>query len=137
MIYSLRAIWILVSLIAVNSVLSGCGPSGPVMHTVTGKITFDGKPVKEGSITFEDPKTGAAQRAELTPEGTYTISLQDGNYQICIEPLMVERKSKADTPPDYIYKKSDDIPEKYRATAEAGLKYTVSGPGTYNLDMKR
>ncbi len=135
--YSLPACRFSVPLVALIALVSGCSPSGPVMHEVTGKITFGGKPVKEGSITFEDPKTGASQRAELTTEGTYTIGLQDGNYQICIEPLMMERKSNADTPPDYAYKKADDIPQKYRSTAEAGLKHSVSGPGTYDLDMKR
>lgn len=137
MIPSRCAKWTYVPPIALGWLISGCSPNGPVMHQVTGKITFEGQAVKEGSITFEDPKTGAAQRAELTPDGSYSIQLQEGNYQICIEPLMVERTTKADTPPDLTYKKADDIPAKYRSTAEAGLKHTVTGPGTYDLDMKR
>ncbi|QDT09131.1 carboxypeptidase regulatory-like domain-containing protein [Planctomycetes bacterium K23_9] len=36
------------SLIAV----AGCGPSGPELAAVTGVLTFDGEPVKNGSIEF-------------------------------------------------------------------------------------
>ncbi len=129
--------WTPVLSIALGWLVSGCAPSGPVIHQVTGKISFEGQPVKEGSITFEDPKTGAAQRAELNADGTYSIQLQEGNYQICIEPLVVERATKADTPPDHTYKKADNIPAKYRATAMAGLKHTVTGPGKYDLNMVR
>ena len=61
--------------------------------------------------------------------------LVNGNYKVSVEPLMEERATKADTPPDYVFRKVDDIPPKYRSGAESGLNYVVSGPGTYDVDM--
>ena len=33
--------------------LTGCGKSGPTRYDISGTVTFDGKPVPEGNISFE------------------------------------------------------------------------------------
>jgi hypothetical protein len=113
----------------------GCGPSGPVMHKVTGKVTYMDNIVAEGAVVFEDPTTGMADRVELKAEGTYEIKVANGTYRVSVEPLLVEAKSKVEGPPDYQYKKVDNIPQKYRSGVESGLKHTVSGPGTFDIAM--
>ncbi len=61
-------------MIAVVSLASGCGPSGPTRAEVTGTVTLNGEPVAEGSINFfpvagvKGPEAGAAIR-----EGKYHI----------------------------------------------------------------
>lgn len=94
-----------------------------------------GKPIKEGSITFEDPTTGLADQAKLQDGAKYEIKLVNGNYRVSVEPLMEERTARADTPPDYVFKKADDIPARYRSGAESGLTHTVSSPGEFNVEM--
>jgi len=39
-------------------VLAGCGGGDAGRYTVTGKVTFQGKPVDQGEITFENPTAG-------------------------------------------------------------------------------
>lgn len=54
---------------------AGCGPTGPRsdLPLVSGEVTYDGKPVKEGMITFQ---TGGDQGSE------YSANILDGRYQI-------------------------------------------------------
>lgn len=67
----LRAAIAMVLLAAV----AGCSPSGPPRVSVSGEVTFDGRPVPTGVIHF-DPTLQAGRDA---PTGFATIS--DGRYQ--------------------------------------------------------
>ncbi len=64
-------------------VLAGCGSGPPSVEssdeeaTVTGKLTFKGKPVTNGEIAFDPSnylrKDAAPRRAPLGEDGSYTI----------------------------------------------------------------
>ena len=51
---------------------AGCGPSGPKTYQVSGKVTCDGKPIKQGSIVFRPLDK------DLSPEGG---SIKDGLFE--------------------------------------------------------
>ena len=53
----------------------GCGPTAPLsdLPLVSGEVSYDGKPVKEGMITF---RTGGDQGSE------YSANIVEGRYQI-------------------------------------------------------
>ena len=53
--------------------LSGCGESKLPQYSISGKITFDGKPVPTGSVKFEP----------VTEDGNYkttVVEYKDGSY---------------------------------------------------------
>jgi hypothetical protein len=110
----------------------GCG-GGPV--TVRGTVKFEGQPVTEGTVQFNDEKTGSGAEAELQPDGTYTATLPTGSYKVIIlPPLVVE---SAGGMPDPRYKKVRNIPEKYRSTATSGLTATVApDKAVHDFDLK-
>ena len=67
--------------------LSGCGGGGQDRIPVTGKITLDGQPVKEGSIAFvasSGDKTAGA--GALVLNGSYALTntngLKPGKYRV-------------------------------------------------------
>ena len=66
--------WTPVLAFALAVVLAGCGESGPTRQRVSGKVTFDGKPVPAGQIVFE-PDASAGNKG---PAGSADIS--DGQY---------------------------------------------------------
>jgi hypothetical protein len=69
----LRKVWAAVAVL----VAAGCSSSGPRLYTVTGKVTFENEPVKEGRITF---KMGG-------PSGKgYSAEIKDGSYSAQVEP---------------------------------------------------
>ncbi len=120
--------------------LVGCsGSGGPEVKTVTvsGKVTFQGQPVEEGTITFENTETGHVGSAELGSEGAYSVELPVGHYAVAITPPMVEVPNTADSPGGEDFKDVDNIPEKYWNSATSGLTAQVDENNTtHDFDMK-
>ena len=52
--------------------LTGCG-GGPRLGKVSGRVTFNGKPVPTGTIMFY-PDAGPAAVGAIGPDGTYTLT---------------------------------------------------------------
>lgn len=55
----------------------GCGPGGDKLYKVSGKVSYDGQPIKEGRILFRN--TGADGKA-------YSAPITDGAYELMCEP---------------------------------------------------
>jgi len=109
---------------------------------VTGKVTYKGQPVKEGTITLVDDVHGTGGGAELDGEGNYRIvtpegGLPPGTYQVAIQPPQVEESSNGNTAPAMVPKNMPDIPEKYRNIRTSELKVVVKeGDNTYDVNME-
>jgi len=56
--------------------LAGCGSGRPETVPVSGKITYDGKPVTEGKIVFH-PEQGRSASGQIGPDGSYTLTTFD------------------------------------------------------------
>lgn len=123
---------------AVVLTATGCGGgSGPRMNTVQGTVTFQGSPVEEGSITFEDSSAGTAGGTELGPGGTYRLSLPDGTYAVWIQPPMIVTPDTADSPGGEEMKEVNNIPPKYWRSTSSGLSVQVSrNETTHDFDLQ-
>lgn len=125
--------------------LSGCGSAtsehGPV-GTLSGKVTFNGEPVKEGVVQFNNPEKGFGGQAVIDEEGNYTVSndlggLVTGTYQISVVPPMIEKSFGPDTPPSEVPKEMPNIPKKYHYPNTSGLSFQVKeGENTFDIEMK-
>lgn len=117
---------------------TGCpSSSGPPRYKITGKVTFQGQPVEEGTITFDDPALGQPNQGELGPGGAYSTELLAGSYKVSVTPPLVETKPTADTPPDLVEKNVKNIPKKYRRQETSGLTADVSkDKRTFDFDLK-
>ena len=80
--------WIAVS-IAMLLVFSGCGDNGGRV-VVSGVVTFDGKPLEDGSVVFSGEK-GAAGVGKVV-NGSFTLSesgeqqgVQPGSYTVLVQ----------------------------------------------------
>ena len=60
---------ILVSFVA----FMGCGPSGPAMGPVKGKVTLGGKPYTNGIVTFTPEGGGPSGTGATNSEGIYEL----------------------------------------------------------------
>jgi hypothetical protein len=114
----------------------GCGGgSGPVGH-VSGKVTFQGQPVREGRVTFEGPDSAEGL---LTADGSYTLTkpLPLGEYGVTVMPLVSREQVDGKGPVVGVSKPAPDIPEKYRTIGETTLKATViKGKNEHKFDMQ-
>ena len=115
--------------------LAGCG--GPGVCEVSGTVTYDGQPVKQGGITFT-PSDGNSPTAGATiKDGRYTCKLTPGEHMVAIhgsnavdcKPIDITQ-SGAPAP------SSELLPAKYHQNTE--LKYDAQpGKQEKNWDLAK
>ena len=82
----------LVFLVGTVFLLGGCGPSGPEMGQVTGKVTFDGSLVTKGTVQFW-PANGRPSRGSIQEDGTYQLTTFESNDGALVGDHVVTIKS--------------------------------------------
>lgn len=122
----------------------GCGAKGPAVGSVEGQITFDKKPVTEGSVVFSNAQQGLAYVAPLNGEGQYRLAnVNLAEYKVSVSPPEVRVPDETSagnvglivTPQGSIPNPAN-IPSDFRATQSTPLKATVvEGPNRFNYDL--
>jgi hypothetical protein len=111
---------------------AGCG-GGPDTTTVSGKVSFEGKPVGDAVINFQ--ARGAKPLGGATnSDGTYSFDLPAGEYQVRIDapaPLPPGWKEGDPEPPPA----PRAVPEKYASYGTSGLTATVTDGGSQTVDF--
>lgn len=136
-----------VCFIAMTSLFCGCGPSGPEYWPVSGKVTFQGKPVSAASIRFSNPKGGVDMYVDLDAESKYVVigekkGLPEGTYQVAIIPKLNYDNVKTGPdgqviPSTMPSQNRPDIPTKYQEPATSGLTMTVKPESNaFDVDMQ-
>jgi hypothetical protein len=135
--------WQTFSAMALAAVLaSGCNksPSEPLAET-TGMVSFQGKPLTEGTVLFQDLSQGINTQAKIGADGKYVVEraqgfgLPPGNYKVAIQPPLFVAPVSAGPPPPA--KEYPNIPEKYRNPESSGLTATIKdGENELNFDMQ-
>lgn len=117
---------------------AGCGPSDPLArYPVKGKVSFQGQPVEEGTITFEDPSAGQVNSSPLAAGGAYSLELPAGDFKVSVAPPLVETKAGPDSPGDMVPKKVANIPKKYWVQEKSGLTARVERDNTtFDFDLQ-
>lgn len=135
----------------------GCGPAGgkrPPLGKVHGTITYNGKPVPRGTVTFT-PVAGAKGNpsgmpaiGQIQSDGSYELTTFDtgdgavlGQHSVTItSQTEAPEPMKTMPPPDEAikYVKANRLlPEKYSDPKETPLKYTVdAGENTIDIPLK-
>ncbi len=78
------------SALALSALLClGCGSSDPLNRkAIKGKVTVDGLPVPNGSVSFEPLKAGGVSSGAVITDGSYTLTrefgLPPGTYRVSI-----------------------------------------------------
>lgn len=112
--------------------------------TITGRVTFRGKPLPGGTVAFH-PVRGKPIVGKLKPDGSYAVKgVPVGRVRVTVETESVRPRPRvpssippgsADPPP-----KRDDaskyvrIPEKYAKPETSALTYVVQA-GSQTLDL--
>ena len=113
--------------------VAGCGSADQPID-VSGKVTFKGEPVTEGSVQFIDDRTGRGAEVDLGPDGTYKASLFAGEYKVVVTPPYIVDESQG--LPNPYYKKVKNIPAKYHSTETSGLTAQVaSDKATHDFNL--
>ena len=62
----------------------GCGEQGPTKYRLSGKVSFDGTPLKEGAVLFEGRDGTPGKEMAVIRNGTYDIRLPPGSWLVRI-----------------------------------------------------
>lgn len=103
---------------------SSCGQSEPLAR-VTGKVTFEGNPVREGLVVFNNEQLGVYMTAPIL-DGEYEIitargkGVPPGEYRVAVAPPMVDHPVgpilEPPKPVEYA-----DIPRRYHDVSTSGF----------------
>ena len=63
------------------ALISGCKDPGPTTYVVTGAITYKGKPLPTGIVTFESPRYRSAT-SSIDSEGRYRLETIEGEHGV-------------------------------------------------------
>ena len=122
----------------------GCGPSGPEMGSVTGKVTLNGQPVSKGMVTFVaiEPNRPNAT-GMLKSDGSYSLTTTEfgngalvGEYKVAVSGKDPEAYNQVVAPGEPM-KIESSVPAKYENPDSSGLTAkVVTGSNTHNFDLK-
>lgn len=62
--------FLLVACVVVSAALQGCG-GGPTRGTLSGKVTFNDKPLTAGTVIFSNKDASEIDRTSIQSDGTY------------------------------------------------------------------
>ncbi len=121
----------------------GCGSKqtdrGPV-GVVSGKVTFKGEGVTEGTVLFTNAASGFGGTATIESDGHYQMSSSEGlpvgQYNVTVMPPIIMQEVIPNSPPSEVPKEMPNIPERYRYEKTSGLSVEVQkGKVTFDIDM--
>ncbi len=132
----------------------GCGPDGPELGTVSGKVTMDGQPLTNGLITFEPEAGGRASIGKTDSNGQYKLirvereGAEIGSHKVSVTTI-TEAEAVEDMGSDSdAYAKqamgdasaydsaevAEPIPARYNVSTEL-VKEVKAGDNTIDLEL--
>lgn len=131
--------------------LWGCSKEGPT-GTVSGTVTLDGEPVKEGFVSFVSSQ-GYSGQGKIGAGGAYTLDvpLPPGEYMASVGPppiteapggLIPGKEGQASDSashyaPEAVPQQSD-IPTDYWNETTSGLRFTIKeGANQVTIELKK
>lgn len=136
-----RALFLALAAVPVALLPMACGGSlGPQMARVSGTVTYKGKPVPRGTVSFVATRPGQRNATGIIDQGgRYQLQTENpadgaevGDYDVAI---FSHEEQILDYTPKTPVKVERTIPEKYENPKNSGLKKTVS-PGSNTIDFE-
>jgi hypothetical protein len=126
----------------------GCGNSPP-RTPVSGRVTFDGQPLKFGTIMFQHQSGGQPASGTIGAEGKYQLADFKGREGALVGPNLVRITSFEGNDPNWAGRQNSQlppgevvlgrslIPPKYGSFGTSGLKVDVLAgePQTINFEL--
>jgi len=114
--------------------LAGCddGVAEPKLTKVSGTVSLDGAPMKEGEITFSEPAKGAVDTIKVV-DGKFEGQVQPGEKRVEIRAYRPGTPNTAMYGPDAKASPENYIPAKYNS--ESTIKASISEDGASGLEF--
>ena len=117
----------------------GACSKGPEYGKVSGRVTFQGQPLTEGNILFQQAAQGVYMTASIESDGRYRVvaakaeGLLPGTYRVAVRPPRTRFQTGQGSHPPA---ENASIPQPYRIVETSGLTAQVNpGENTFNYDL--
>lgn len=129
--------------------LAGCGDSGPKRYGVKGTVSYKGKPIENGLISFVLVGSEASSGGAAITDGKYeipeAIGLPAGEYEVIIsvpvaagaapkEPMGGEEEAPGEGAGDK--ETRETLPAKYNSMTELKREVKAGEKNEFNFDLK-
>lgn len=121
--------------------LAACN-TGEELGLVTGRVTFEGKPVTKGIVVFvHKDRKGIGMTAELRPDGSFEVEMANGyglplgKYAVAISPPYQDHPIGAITEAPSTADQHANIPQRYREPETSPVILEVKS-GANQLDVE-
>jgi hypothetical protein len=114
----------------------GCGPSGPPMGKLAGRVTSGGQPMAGLEVSAMLTREGVGASALLDADGRFAIDepLPLGEYVITVNPPPMSPPTPGQAPPPPPTK--TPIPRKYRLEKTSNLRAPLKpGANWFDFDL--
>jgi hypothetical protein len=117
----------------------GCGPSGPKIASVTGRITMDSKPLANATVVFI-PENGRPAGATTDANGKYVLNFSQGRRGAIPGKNMIRVTTLRDPTPGEDGKSipgsKETIPMRYNAATELTFDVAPNKKNVADFDLK-
>jgi hypothetical protein len=113
---------------------SGCGDGKPPKYPLSGTITFDGKPIAEGSIMFIPSDRHSSTETAAIVDGKYAIELPVGQKLVMVEAsrfIGPEDKAMGVRPRDQY------LPDRYNVESKLTMEVKPQNDNIYDLKLQK
>jgi hypothetical protein len=115
-------------------ICTGCGGKG--LKEIRGIVTYDGKPLKQGTITLLPPDGKGPTAAALISDGEYSVAVSLGPKQVKIEGFEVNGMKRYPGSMMMCEDRKQILPERYNLKTELTSDIT-SGVRTYDFTLQK
>jgi hypothetical protein len=139
-------------LLSLSVLLAGCGgdPSKPALGRVSGTVTYQGKPLTTGLVTFipssgPGASTGQPASGEINSSGGYSLTTFEagdgavlGTHTVTVQARegAMQTGKGMPAPGEVVKVPKSLIPEKYAKGGTSKLQFEVkAGSNTYNIEL--
>ena len=113
---------------------AGCGGNG--FKEIRGTVTYDGQPVKTGTITLLPPDGRGPTAAAIITDGEYSTKAAFGPKQVKIEAFVVKGTQRYPGSTLMCDIREQILPERYNSKTELTCDIT-SGSRTYDFTLQK
>jgi hypothetical protein len=126
----------LLALAGACGLLAGCaaaGPAGGPKAVVHGKVTYNGQPVENGTITFNPASNMASSASTTIVDGNYEVTVLQGKYQVLVANPVNRSENTTLNYEEYMKNREAMLKEYRAATRGGGTPRRVSKGGTEEI----
>jgi hypothetical protein len=136
----MKSLSLILTVLCTAILFAGCGgaTNGPATFPVSGKVTWDGKPLAEGNIVFRDAENKAVSAAGKIEDGEFSFKAVAGSKKVVITasrevPGKTAVGGAPDEPP--VPAIEQYIPANYNEKTTLDAVVSDSGSNEYEFDL--